>query len=219
MNDNKKLDKLKFLIFVGIIIAAIIVVIINWRFVRELRVERVAGFIRDKGSYAIAIYLMIYALKPILIFIPSNLLVIVSGILFGPIKGSILSMIGFGISAAIAFILARFLGKDFVQSIIGNKLMKLDDNMRKDGFRILLLLRLIPILPYDPLSYACGFTNIKFSSFLAASVLGVSIETICYSFLGRSFTNPFSLKFLIPMGIIILVTIFSRKVANKKEKN
>lgn len=218
MNESKKLDKLKFLIFVGIIITALIVVIINWKFIRELRVEKIVHFIKNKGQYAVAIYLLIYAIKPIMIFIPSNLLVIVSGILFGPVEGAILSIIGFGISAAIAFVLARFLGKDFVQGILGNKLMKLDDNMRKDGFRILFLLRLIPVMPYDPLSYACGFTNIKFSSFLAASVFGVSIETICYSFLGRNFRNPFSLKFLVPIGIIILVTILSRKIANKDKK-
>ncbi|MBD7910686.1 MULTISPECIES: TVP38/TMEM64 family protein [Clostridium] len=219
MSNNKKLEKIKFLIFVCIVVVAIIIVATNWRFIRGLRVEKIVHFIADKGPYAVAIYLLIYAIKPFLVVIPSNVLVIVSGVLFGPVKGSILSMIGFGISGAIAFYLARFLGKDFVQSIIGKRFIKLDDNMKKDGFRILFLLRLLPVIPYDPLSYACGFTNMKFSSFLAASVLGVSIETICYSVLGKNFRNPFSWKFFLPLLIIIIVTIFSKKVMKGKKDN
>jgi uncharacterized membrane protein YdjX (TVP38/TMEM64 family) len=219
MSNSKKLDKIKFLIFACIVIVAIIIVGMNWRFIRGLRVEKIVHFIADKGPYAVGIYLLIYAVKPFLVVIPSNVLVIVSGILFGPMKGSLLSMVGFGISGAIAFYLARFLGKDFVQSIVGKKFIKLDDNMKNNGFKILFLLRLLPVLPYDPLSYACGFTNMKFSSFLAASVFGVMLETICYSVLGKNFRNPLSWKFLVPVGIIILVAIFSKKIMNiKKDK-
>lgn len=213
----KKTDKIKFFIFITIVVLSIIFIAINWKFFRGLNVERVVRFIKHKGPYAMAIFLAIYAVKPFLVVIPSNVVAIIGGILFGPIKGFLLSMTGFWISGTIAFYLSRFLGKDFVQSIVGDKFIKLDQNMKENGFKILLLLRLPPILPYDPLSYACGFTDVEYGAFITASVLGVVPETLCYSIMGRSFRNPFSAKFIIPLILIILATVFSKKIMDKSK--
>ena len=218
MIKNKSVDKIKFAIFIVFIIIALVVVIMNWQFIRGIRLEKVVHFIHDKGPYAAGVYLLIFAIKPFFVIVPSNLLAIAGGILFGPVEGFILSIVGFFISGTVAFYLAQFLGKDFVQGIVGDKFIKLDDNMQKNGFKILLLLRLPPILPYDPLSYACGFTNVKYSTFIVASVLGIIPETLCFSILGPSFRHPFSLKFMIPLAVIILITVFSKKIMNMRKK-
>jgi len=218
MSKNKSLDRIKFGIFIVIVIIALVVIIINWHFIRGLRIEMIVRFIREKGPYAIGVYLLIFAIKPFLVIAPSNLISITGGILFGPVKGFIFSIIGFFISGTVAFYLARFLGKDFVRSIIGDRFIKLDDNIDKNGFKILFLLRLPPILPYDPLSYACGFTNIKYLTFILASVIGAIPETLCFSILGPSFKHPFSLKFMIPLAAIILITVFSKKIMNFRKK-
>jgi len=218
MSKNKNVDKIKFAIFIAFIIMALVIVITNWHCIKELRIEKVVHFIREKGHYAILVYLLIFAIKPFFVVAPSNLISIAGGILFGPVKGFILSMLGFFISGTVAFYLAQFLGKDFVQRIVGDKFIKLDDNINKNGFKILFLLRLPPILPFDPLSYACGFTNIKYSKFILASVLGVIPETLCFSILGPSFKHPFSLKFMIPLAILILTTVFSKKIMNMRKK-
>lgn len=218
MSKNKKVDMIKFAIFIIFIIIALVIVVANWHSIKELRIAKVVHFIREKGQYAIIVYLVIFAIKPFLVVAPSNLISVAGGILFGPVKGFILSMIGFFISGTVAFFLSQFLGKDFVQGILGDKFIKLDDNINKNGFKILFLLRLPPILPYDPLSYACGFTNIKYRSFILASVLGVIPETLCFSILGPSFKHPFSLKFIIPLAILILTTVFSKKIMNMRKK-
>lgn len=218
MNKNKNVEKIKFAIFIIFIIIVLITVIINWHFIKGLRIKNVVEFIRAKGTYAILVYLLIFAIKPILLIAPSNLISISGGILFGPVKGFILSMLGFMISGTMAFFLSQFLGKDFVRGIVGDKFIKLDDNMKKNGFKILFLLRLPPILPYDPLSYACGFTNIKYKHFILASVLGVIPETLCFSILGPSFRHPFSLKFIIPVAVVLLTTVFSKKIMNFNKK-
>lgn len=171
---------------------------------------------------AILIYLLIFALKPILLVLPTNVIAILGGTIFGPVKGTILTSVGFGVSGTIAFFLSRFLGKDFVQGLLGNKMMKVEDSIEKDGFRIITVLRMIPIMPYDPFSYACGFTKINYRKFILASVLGVLPETICYSVLGKNFTNPLSVQFLLPIGILIFGVIVSKPLMNyfnkKKEK-
>ena len=218
MSKNKNVDKIKFAIFIMFVIIALVMVIINWHFIKELRIEKIVRFIHEKGPYAVGVYLLIFAIKPFFVIIPSNLLAITGGILFGPVEGFILSMLGFFISGTMAFYLSQFLGKDFVQSIVGDRFIKLDDNLNKNGFKILFLLRLIPVMPYDALSYACGFTNIKYSFFILASVLGVLAETLCFSILGPSFRHPFSLKFMIPLAVIILITVFSKKLMNMRKK-
>lgn len=216
MEKSDKKDAIKFFIFMFLVMISLILIIKNWNLIRHLRVERIVNFIRSKGPFATIIFLGIYALKPFLIVMPSNVVAIVGGIIFGPVKGFIISMVGFFVSGTIAFYLARFLGKEFVQKLIGNKFMKLDDNMSNNGFKILFFLRLPPILPYDPLSYACGFTNISFFAFIMASLLGVVPETLCYSVIGKNLAYPFSIKFIIPIAIVVLVTVFSKRIMNLK---
>lgn len=216
MEKSDKKDAIKFFVFMFLVIISLILIIKNWNLIRNLRVERIVNFIRSKGPFAAIIFLGIYALKPFIIVMPSNVVAIVGGIIFGPIKGFLISMVGFFVSGTIAFYLARFLGKEFVQKLIGNKFMKLDDNMRNNGFKILFFLRLPPILPYDPLSYACGFTNISFFAFIMASLLGVVPETLCYSVIGKNLAYPFSIKFIIPIAIVVLVTVFSKRIMNLK---
>ena len=82
-------------------------------------------------------------------------------------------------------------------------------NLKERGFLILLLLRLPPILPYDPLSYACGLTDIKYTSFIAASLIGVVPETLCYSIMGESVLNPLSPSFIVPIIILVISTSIS----------
>lgn len=219
MSKNKNVDKIKFAVFIVFVIMALVIVMINFHTIRGLRIEKIVHFVKEKGHYAFAVYLLIFAIKPFFVIAPSNLISVAGGLLFGPVEGFILSMIGFFISGTVAFYLSQFLGKDFVQSIVGDRLVKLDDNLNKNGFKILFLLRLPPILPYDPLSYACGFTNIKYSTFILASVIGVIPETLCFSILGPSFRHPFSLKFMIPLVILIFTTLFSKKIMNMRKKS
>ncbi|MBE6051538.1 MAG: TVP38/TMEM64 family protein [Clostridium sp.] len=216
MRKEEKKETIKFIIFMLLVMLSIVIVVKNWHFIRHLRVEKIVEYLRSKGPFATIIFLGIYAVKPFIIVMPSNIVAIVGGIIFGPVKGFLLSMLGFFISGTIAFYLSRILGKEFVQKLVGNKFMKLDDNMKNNGFKILFFLRLPPVLPYDPLSYACGFTNINYWAFIIASVLGVVPETLCYSIMGKNLSNPFSAKFIIPIVIVVLVTIFSKRIMSLK---
>lgn len=215
---KEKVNKVKFIIFVVFIIVTLILIAFNWHSIKGLKIHKVLKYLEDIGPIAMLVYLAFFIVKPFFIVIPSNVIAIGAGIVFGPVKGFLLTMVGFWISGTVAFNISRFLGKDFVESIIGNKLMKLDNNMGKNGFKILLLLRLPPVLPYDPLSYACGLTKIKYWDFIIASVLGVVPETICYSIIGREAHNPASPKFIIPIVVLILAVVLSKFIMDKRHK-
>lgn len=166
-------------------------------------------FLRRKNKSASCIFLASFSLKPFLLVFPSAVMSVAAGILLGPVKGFLINMLGFFISGTVAFYLSRILGKDVVDKILKDRALKQKFNLKERGFLILLLLRLPPILPYDPLSYACGLTDIKYTSFIGASLIGVVPETLCYSIMGESVLNPLSPAFIIPIIILIISTSIS----------
>lgn len=220
LSKIKNINIFKFIIFLIIISVVIFCTIKYGDAIKNIKPKIIVKYIRDMKPFSEIIYLMIFVVKPFFVFIPANVVFIMGSMVFGPLEGSILSIIGLWISGTIAFYLAKFLGKDFVHKILGKKLIKIDNKLGEDGFRVLFMLRLPPVLPYDPLSYACGFTEIKYSHFIAASVLGVAPETICYSILGKNFKTPFTLEFMIPICILIVGTICSKPVMDRiKNRN
>lgn len=216
--EKKKRVNIKFICFVSIITMAIVFLLFNINKIKLINQDMIINIIRDHEGMAELIYLGIYLIKSFFLVIPSNVVALVGGTVFGPIKGFILTMIGFYISGTVAFYIARILGKEFVDRIVKNKLLKLDNNMEKNGFKILFLLRLPPILPFDPLSYACGLSKISYKDFILASLLGVIPETLCYSIIGKSFSTPFSAGFIIPVIVLVVGTVFANYIINKGKK-
>ena len=217
MGKLKNAKVVKFILLILLVSIGLIFLLKYKDIIFNLDIEKVVRYIYKSGSMAIVLYIFIYVVKPFLVFIPSNVVAIIGGMLFGPVKGFISSMIGFFLSGTLAFYISRFLGKDFVDSIVGNKLIKLDDNIEENGFKILFMLRLPPILPFDPLSYACGLTKIKYRDFILASLLGVVPETMCYSILGKNFDNLFSLECLIPILILFFGVLFSGRIIKSRK--
>lgn len=215
----KNIKMIKFSMFILVIIIGLCIVGYNWTYISNLQIDNIVTFIRSKKYLSILIYWGIYAIKPLLLIIPTNLLALVGGGLFGPIKAIIFTSIGFFISGTVAFYLARFLGRDFVSGILKARFNKLENIMSKSGFKYLFILRLPPVIPYDPLSYVAGLTNISYKDFIIASVLGVMPETICYSIIGTSFKSPFSPQFVIPVTILIVGTISAKYIIGRGKKS
>lgn len=212
---NKK-HYIKLGLFISIIVVGCLIL---WNFrdeIKNLDVDNLTRILEERREYAAIIFIAGCFIKPFLIAFPSAVLSLVSGIIFGPIKGFLISMLGFLISGTIAFFISRKLGREFVEKILKGKLISLDKNMKTKGFKILFLLRLPPVLPYDPLSYACGLTNIKYTDFITASLLGVVPETLCYCIIGKNVSDPLSPQFIIPVLFIIIATISSGFIFKKR---
>lgn len=218
---NKHKLKTIFKVLLILIIALLLIKLIGHaQLIHKLRdLDSLIEFIKLKGKYAALFFFIMFALKPLILVLPSAMMSVASGVIFGPLYGFILNMVGFFFSGTIAFFLSRFLGKAFVDKILRGKALKLNQNLDKNGFKVLFLLRLPPVLPYDPLSYTCGLTNMRYVDFITASLLGVVPETLCYSIMGENFRNPLSAKFLIPLGIVILATLLSGFAFKKAKDN
>lgn len=218
---NDKIKWLKYLVAVIFGVVFLYVMIKYGRRLSHLRIREVKRFILSYGNFATVIFLILYSLKPIVLVIPVWPLSVIAGNIFGPYKALLLSMTGCFLSGTLAFFLAKFLGRSFVDKLLKGKAMTLDSNIEKHGFKIMAIMRLTFIFPYDPLSYAAGLTKMKYRDFILGTMIGVFPEMISYSFMGKSLEHPLSIKFAAPIVLIIAVAgiaIYAHK-ALKGEKS
>lgn len=183
----------------------------------RVNIRSLKRFIGSYGKYSAIVLLIIYAVKPFVMLFPTWVLGVVSGVLYGWFWGYIISLLGCFVSATVGYYVARFLGKDFVHKITKGKLDKFDKVLEKDGFKILFLMRLPVIFPYDALSLACGLTSIRYRDFILASVLGVMPEMFAYNYFGNSFNTRHYKSLLIPITIIIILLVISYIIKDMKE--
>ncbi|MBM7869423.1 putative membrane protein YdjX (TVP38/TMEM64 family) [Clostridium pascui] len=178
--------------------------------------EWLENFIRSQGALSRFIFVIIFALKPLIIVIPAMLMTIIGGSLFGPLQGLLLSLIGFFLSGTLAFFLARLLGEPFVDKIVKGKGMKMNKVINKNGVFIIALIRFIPVFHYDIASYTLGLTKIKYKDYIIGSILGVAIETTAYAYLGENIFKPHSPEFIISILSIIILGVLGWFLAKKK---
>jgi uncharacterized membrane protein YdjX (TVP38/TMEM64 family) len=134
-----------------------------------------------RGSYlAPLVFMAIYATLTALA-IPGTVLTLAGGALFGLFWGVIFNSIAANVGATMAFLLSRFLGREGVESIVGSRLQRLDDATREHGFRGLLILRLVPLVPFNALNFGSGLTAMRWRTYAAATVIGILPGTIVYT--------------------------------------
>ncbi|WPC42141.1 TVP38/TMEM64 family protein [Clostridium sp. JS66] len=217
MKKNKK-KILQYFIGALLIIVFVYFMMKYGKRLTHLRIKHVRHYILSYGKFASVAFVILYSLKPVALIVPVSLLSIVAGNVFGPYKALLLSMIGCFTSGTLAFFLARFLGRSFVDKLLKGKAMKLDSSIEKHGTAIMCIMRLSFIFPYDPLSYAAGLTKMKYRSFIIGTMIGVFPEMVSYSFIGKSLEHPFSIKFFIPIIFIVVVAVTALGIYKSSKK-
>lgn len=207
---KKRLNE--FFRYIGLLLMGVAILYFIIKYGSELKninIGVLKNYILSYGNISIIIFILIYSLKPVIIFFPTWVLSVLAGNLYGAYMGTILNMFCCFTSATVGFYLARYLGKPFVDKILKGKVIKLDDGIEKHGFIIMLLMRLSCVFPYDGLSYASGLTKMKYRDFILGTVLGVFPEMVAYAFMGENVRNPLSTKFILPILLVILVALIS----------
>lgn len=141
-------------------------------------------WVESLGSWGVAAFIVIYNLATIL-FIPGTLLTMSGGVLFGVVWGSVYVAIAATLGATWAFLIGRYLCRDVICRMIqGNaKFKAIDKAVAKEGFKIVLLTRLSPVLPFNLLNYAFGVTQVSLRDYILGS-LGMIPGTVMYVYLG-----------------------------------
>jgi len=169
------------------------------------------------------VYIALYAIRPVTFF-PATALTILSGIFFGFMWGTVLTIIAATLAAAVAYAVGRFFGTGLKleNTILGNWVTTL----RTNAFTGVLTTRLI-FLPFDLVSYAAGILRVPFTPFTIATFLGIILGTATFVSIGASLNlqefieNGFSFsilqtEFLIVSAVIFIASLGVSKLFNKK---
>lgn len=141
-------------------------------------------WIESFGTFEPIVFILIYNVATIM-FVPGVLLTMSGGVLFGIGWGSIYVIIAATLGATGAFLIGRYLCRElFCRMIEGYpKFQAIDTAVAKDGFKIVLLTRLSPILPFNLLNYAFGVTQVSLKDYMLGS-LGIIPGSVMYVYLG-----------------------------------
>jgi uncharacterized membrane protein YdjX (TVP38/TMEM64 family) len=153
------------------------------------------------GAWGPVVYMLLYAVGPSFL-VPGAVMTIAGGLAFGAAWGSVYSMIGGDIGAIVAFAAGRFLGKSFVERIVGERFQSMMHRIAKHGFQIILYLRFVPVIPYNALNLLAGASPITFSDYFWATMIGMIPGTILYAFLGDALWHPMSPRFFLALLLI-----------------
>ncbi|KAL1536257.1 TVP38/TMEM64 family membrane protein-like protein [Salvia divinorum] len=120
--------------------------------------------------------------------VPASILTLGGGYLFGLPVGFVADSVGATIGAGAAFLLGRTLGRSFVMAKLKDypQFRAVEIAIRRSGFKIVLLLRLVPLLPFNMLNYLLSVTSVSLVSYLMASWLGMMPITLALVYVGTT---------------------------------
>ena len=120
------------------------------------------------------------------LFLPGSVLTLGAGFLFELPVGTITVSIGSTLGACAAFLVGRTVGRSWISGKVATneKFAAIDDAVGRQGFKIVLLIRLSPVFPFNLLNYAFGLTKVSFVKYALASWIGMLPGTIMYVYFG-----------------------------------
>ncbi|MGB3205740.1 MAG: TVP38/TMEM64 family protein [Crinalium sp.] len=186
-------------------------------------------WIDSLGAIGAIAFIFIYIIATVAFF-PGSILTLGAGVVFGVVLGSLYVFIGAIIGATAAFLVGRYLARNWVAKKIATnqKFQAIDRAVAKEGLKIVLLTRLSPIFPFNLLNYAFGITGVSFKDYVLGS-FGMIPGTIMYVYIGflagslaligtdSQPTNPTVQWIIRIIGFIatVVVTIYVSRIAKK----
>jgi uncharacterized membrane protein YdjX (TVP38/TMEM64 family) len=187
------------------------------------------AWIKTLGYLAPIAFICIYNLATVLL-IPGSLLTLGGGVIFGAVWGSIYVLIAATLGATFAFLIGRYLSRDWVRQQLDKypKFKAIEAAVSKEGLKVVLLTRLSPIFPFNLLNYAFGVTSVSLKDYVLGSI-GMIPGTILYVYIGSLVSdlalvgtsaqpdNPLLKWTIRSIGLIatVAVTIYITRIAKK----
>lgn len=146
---------------------------------------RLAAWVQDLGAWGPSAFALGYVVATVAL-VPGSLLTLAAGAIFGIVKGTALVLIAATLGASLAFLISRYLAREAVERRLAAhpRFAAIDRAVGSEGRKIVFLLRLSPIFPFNLLNYGLGLTNIRFTDFLVASA-GMVPGILLYVYCGR----------------------------------
>ena len=139
----------------------------------------------DLGWAGPLVFVALYALLTVFL-VPGTALTIAAGVLFGLFRGTLYAVLGSNLGALMAFVLARTVLRQRVEgwARANPRLEAIGTALERNGFKVVMLLRLSPIFPFCLLNYVLGVTRVTLGQYMAGGVLGMLPGTAMLVYIG-----------------------------------
>ena len=193
---------------------------------RSISPEYVLDSIESHGPVtARLIYVAVYIVGTVLL-LPGTVLSFAGAVLFGAYEGTLYTWMGAVVGSTLSFLLARWLGRDFVERLFAGRFAAFDQRIREHGFTGLLIIRLLPVFPFNAVNFGCGLTGIRLRDYVLATAIGIVPGTFVYQFLFAKFgrkilTEGFRLAYLkdpqlwLALGLFAAFVIVGKWLSNR----
>jgi uncharacterized membrane protein YdjX (TVP38/TMEM64 family) len=143
------------------------------------------GWVQQLGPAGVVVFIVAYAIATVL-FLPGWIFTVSAGLIYGVIGGTLVALTGALIGASLAFLVARYLLRKNIEQMTKRdpRFAAIDQAIGRNGWKIVGLLRLSPLIPFNLSNYFYGITAISFASYFVVSALGMIPGTLLYAYLG-----------------------------------
>jgi len=173
-------------------------------------VDKLDAWFDSLGLWAPLIFILVWIVACVF-FLPGLPVTIVGALVFGPVWGTVYSSIGATLGAAAAFLVGRYAARGMVEGLLrkNKALQKIDDGVERQGWRMLMITRLVPLFPFNAQNYVYGLTKISLPTYIVVSFICMLPAGIAFNFMAGSVRTGEFGKFLVylAVGAIVLVIV------------
>lgn len=211
-----------------LVVAALAVLLLAGRYLGGY-VPRFAAWVDGLGLWGPVVFMLGYAVATVA-FIPGSLLTLAAGAIFGLVRGTAFVLVGASLGACAAFLVARYVARRAVERKLEGhpRFHAIDRAVGREGLKIVTLLRLSPVFPFNLLNYSLGLTRVRFRDYLLAC-LGMLPGTFLYIYYGKALGSLAAVAggaevergwghwLVLGLGLVatVLVTLFITRIARR----
>ena len=181
-------------------------------------VENLRATMLAYGRWAIGISIGMMVAQAIIAPLPMNVVTITNALVFGPIWGSLLSWFSTVLGACLCFLLSKTFGRPFAHKIVGGSMQRAERFFKKYGLHAMFLVRMMPFVPFDAVSYGAPLVGVPFSRFLLATSIGIVPSILVYSFLGTLIAGIYWWVLIGILSIALVGVIAASRLARSSTK-
>ncbi len=158
--------------------------------------------VESTGLLGPVVFVIAYALLTVAL-VPGTIPSLAAGALFGPLWGSLLTVVGATAGALAAFEVARRIGRKRIRRMFGPRVLSADAWVQDKGLGGVIALRLLPVVPFNALNYAFGLSSVRRRDHAVGTAIGIVPGTVAFVALGSSISRPGSTGFLVSVGAVM----------------
>ena len=187
--------------------------------------DSLLAYTESNFGVAVALFVCVYMVQTAFSLPGGAILTLAGGFLFGSLLGTVFVNVGATTGATLAFLAARYLLRDWVETKFGDRLEPIQAGFAQNAFSYLMTLRLIPAFPFFLVNLVSGLTRVNLGTYVLATAVGIIPGSFVFAYAGRQLgtinslgeiaSPPVLLAFTL-LGLLALLPIVYRKLTGKK---